>query len=365
LNDEGIINFDANDFDEGYIGPFTWDVKRLAASLNLIGYEKGFSDDEIQRIVYAYAGEYLEQVDDFCRSKQDRFALTLKNTDGKINELLNQARIKSHVALLDSKTIIENYDRKFIRNKYVSNVDKDLYEQLMQAFRTYLETVPENKKYHNRNSTANELVYTVKDIVQCASVGIGSAGKVSYLLLLEGRSETLENDVILYMKPAQKSALSYVITNADIDKYFAHDGLRTVLCSYAMQASTPRWLGYTTLNGMPFLVDAVTAHAEDLRWSNINDINDIVQVARCLGKVTGRDVDNDEYCSTSVSFVAKIHCVTDADCVNTPSDISSLPFNLIPQNAENSIRDAIQGRNDEFIDDIVEFAMVNERILSI
>jgi uncharacterized protein (DUF2252 family) len=27
-----------NDFDEAYVGPFTWDIKRLAASLTLLGY---------------------------------------------------------------------------------------------------------------------------------------------------------------------------------------------------------------------------------------------------------------------------------------------------------------------------------------
>ena len=89
------------------------------------------------------------------------------------------------------------------------------------------------------------------------------------------------------MKPAQKSAVSYVVHNPTIDEYFKHDGLRTVLCSYAMQASTPKWLGYTSIGSVACLVDEVTAHSEDLEWDDINDINDVLEVVTYLGQATG------------------------------------------------------------------------------
>ncbi len=276
-----------NDFDEGYVGPFTWDVKRLIASINLICYSKGFSDKEIEHILIIFVEEYLKQVYEFCKHSKDHFALTLKNTSGKIKKLLNETRIKSHVAHLDSMTFIENYDRRFIRSKNVQDVDDNLRDNLMRAFEKYLETVPENKRHSEKGSSDGQLTYTIKDIVARSSPGIGSAGKVSYSFLLEGRSETLENDVILYMKPAQKSALSYVIRNPTLDEYFKHDGLRTVLCSYAMQASTPKWLGFTTLGTIPCLVDAVTAHSADLDWSDINDFKDVVEVIEYLGRAMG------------------------------------------------------------------------------
>jgi uncharacterized protein (DUF2252 family) len=129
--------------------------------------------------------------------------------------------------------------------------------------------------------------YRIKDIVARASPGVGSAGKVSYSILIEGPTETLDRDIVLYMKPAQKSAISFVIENAELEKYFRHDGLRTVLCSYAMQASTPRWLGYTSIGHVACLVDEVTAHAEDLDWNDIVDIAEIIEVVDYLGKTTG------------------------------------------------------------------------------
>lgn len=277
-----------NDFDEGYIGPFTWDVKRLLASINLIAYSKGFSDREIEHILIICAEEYLKQVYDFCKRSKDHFALTLKNTSGKIKKLLNETRIKSHVAHLDSMTAIENYDRRFVRSKYVKDVDEKLRDDLIRAFQKYLETVPDVKKNSEGSVSTGQLAFRIKDIVARSSPGIGSAGKTSYSFLIEGRTETLENDVVLYMKPAQKSAVSYVVRNPIVDQYFKHDGLRTVLCSYAMQASTPKWLGYTTLGSTPCLVDAVTAHSEDLDWSDINEFNEFVEVIQYLGRAMGK-----------------------------------------------------------------------------
>ena len=262
-------------------------MKRLIASINLICYSKGFSDREIEHILIVFVEEYLKQVYHFCKNAKDHFALTLRNTSGKIKKLLNEARIKSHVAHLDSMTCIENYDRRFIRSKHIQDVDDNLRDSLMRAFQKYLETIPENKKIAERGLSSAQLTYRIKDIVARSSPGIGSAGKISYSFLIEGRSETLENDVVLYMKPAQRSAISYVVQHPVLDEYFKHDGLRTVLCSYAMQASTPKWLGYTTLGSIPCLVDAVEAHSEDLDWSDVTDFKEIVEVVQYLGKATG------------------------------------------------------------------------------
>jgi uncharacterized protein (DUF2252 family) len=299
LNNQGILNFDVNDFDEGYCGPFTWDVKRLLASLNIVAHSKGFSDREIEEILRVCAEAYLKQVYEFCKRPDEKFSLTLKNTTGKVKKLLNETRIKSHAAHLDKMTVIKDYDRKFIRSEKIKDVDETLREQIFmvtnfsskvfkehflffKAFQNYLKSIPQNKKGENKDQS-----YNIKDVVARSSPGIGSAGKVSYSILLEGPTETLENDVILYMKPAQKSAISYVVQNPELEQYFRHDGLRTVLCSYAMQASTPKWLGYTSLGSIPCLVDEVTTFSEDLGWGDIHDFNEIVEVVTFLGRATG------------------------------------------------------------------------------
>ncbi|CAF1395456.1 unnamed protein product [Adineta ricciae] len=344
LDNHGILNFDVNDFDEGYCGPFTWDVKRLLASLNLVAHSKGFSDAEIEEILRTCAQAYVKQVEAFCEHPEQEFSLTLKTTSGKIKKILNETRVKSHVEHLNTMTVIEDYDRRFIRSKMIKDVDENLRAQITQAFDDYVRTIPEYKKKGSK--TWESYTYNIKDVVARSSPGIGSAGKVSYSILVEGPTETLENDIVLYMKPAQKSAISYVIHNPELEQYFQHDGLRTVLCSYAMQSVTPQWLGYTTLGTIPCLVDEVTAHSEDLDWDDINDLNDILEVVTYLGRAT-----------------AKIHCVADSDCVNTPGDVSCLPFSIIPTHTEKTIRDAVGSGEEEFVNEMVEFGMLYGKLV--
>ena len=55
---ERRMDFDLNDFDETLPGPFEWDLKRLAASLEVAGRDRGFADAEREAVVRACAASY-------------------------------------------------------------------------------------------------------------------------------------------------------------------------------------------------------------------------------------------------------------------------------------------------------------------
>ena len=50
--------FDINDFDETLPGPWEWDVKRLAASFEVMGRDRGFSPADRRNVVMAGVREY-------------------------------------------------------------------------------------------------------------------------------------------------------------------------------------------------------------------------------------------------------------------------------------------------------------------
>ena len=54
--------FDVNDFDETLPGPFEWDVKRLAASLEIAATGRGFDDKVRAQVVPARVGAYRETI---------------------------------------------------------------------------------------------------------------------------------------------------------------------------------------------------------------------------------------------------------------------------------------------------------------
>jgi uncharacterized protein (DUF2252 family) len=322
MNSAGVLVFDVNDFDEAYVAPFTWDLKRLAASLALIGYQKALSDAEIDQVIAAAAQSYARQVEQFAHDERtNSFALTLSNTQGKLHEVLQVARQATRVALLDSTTHIENYDRRFTHDKLATPVDSATRKKAEAAFKTYLSTIPASKRFAT-------LSYNIKDICARRGMGIGSAGYPSFNFLVEGPTEALENDIIIYMKQAQTASPSRVSTDAAVKNYFLHDGHRTVVSQRALQAYADPWLGYTTYEGVGQLVAEVSPYSADLEWGNINVLSDILGMAHDLGRAT-----------------AKIHCVADTDSDQT----------LVPFSTDAAIHAVLAGREQEFVKMITVF----------
>jgi len=92
---------------------------------------------EIQQILQTCAEAYLRKVYEFCNQPNSHFSLTLKNTSGPIKKLLNEARIKSHATHLEGLTVIEDYERHFIRSKTMKDVDDDTRAELMKVCFNY------------------------------------------------------------------------------------------------------------------------------------------------------------------------------------------------------------------------------------
>ena len=69
---ERRLVFDINDFDETLPGPCEWDVKRLAASLEVAGRDRGFADADREAIVLACVSTYRTAMARVRRHDQPR-----------------------------------------------------------------------------------------------------------------------------------------------------------------------------------------------------------------------------------------------------------------------------------------------------
>jgi uncharacterized protein (DUF2252 family) len=289
VNDAGILVFDVNDFDEAYLGHFTWDLKRMAASLALLGFVKALSDETIAEMIEAYAAAYLEQVERFHRTGADEeFRLTLENTEGALHAVLQEARLQTRWHMLEGATRVEGHDRVFRESASARLLDDDEREEVLAAYSDYLETIPERKRQHS-------VSYDVKDVVGRVGFGIGSAGLPAYNLLVEGRSQALENDVILSMKQGNVAAPSRVVEDERIREHFEHSGHRTAISQRALQAHADPWLGWCELRGTGQVVQEISPYEADLSWEHLADPEEILPLLTYLGQAT-----------------AKIHCVSDA-----------------------------------------------------
>lgn len=329
MNASGQLVFNVNDFDEAYVGPFTWDLKRFVASVALIAYAKALSDEVITNLVTRFATAYLTELRAIAVGGDDAIgSITLENADGVLRQVLQQARLNTRVDLLNEQTTIDNYDRRFSLGDGVFEVDEATRAAVVNAFERYLDTLPTSGAHRRPISVR------IKDIVMRKGVGIGSAGLPSYNLLLEGHTEALENDVIIYMKQAQVPAVARYIDDERVRSYFIHQGHRTAESQRALQAYADPWLGYTELNGIGQLVAEVSPYAADLDWSDVNEPDDLAGVIADLGRA-----------------VARMHSVAD--------DESS--HDLVNFSTEEAIAEAIDKDEEGFVAHLVDFAHVYGR----
>ncbi|MFB6439954.1 DUF2252 domain-containing protein [Streptomyces sp. NPDC056411] len=284
----GRLIFNVNDFDEAYVGPFTWDLKRFAASVALIGYAKALSDEQISDLVRIYAAAYRERIHALASGakgadKDELPPFTLDTAEGPLLAALRDARSMTRFGLLDSMTEIRDFERRFADGGGSIELDAATRYKVLAAFDGYLETLPES-------SLTRPDSYRVKDVVGRRGIGIGSAGLPSYNILLEGNSDALENDVVIYMKQAQTPAVSRHITDPAVRGYFQHEGHRTVISQRALQDHADPWLGWTEIeeggSRKGQLVAEISPYAVDLDWSDIDDLEEISAVVADLGRAT-------------------------------------------------------------------------------
>lgn len=325
MNSEGTLIFDVNDFDEAYVGHFSWDLRRFVASLALMGWQKALPERAVRELAETYLRSYIAQVVHYVRrDEDDEFGLRLDNSRGAIQELLLRARLSRRVDLLESVTVLDDYDRRFRRGRGVRDLGEAEYAQVCDAFETYVERLPGNKR------SERPVYYRVKDVVGRKGFGIGSAGLPAFNVLIEGSSEALENDVVLSVKQSNIAAPSRLTREAAVRDYFEHEGHRTVLSQRALQVHTDPLLGYTEIAGAGFVVSELSPYEMDLDWSDLTEPEDIAPVLEDLGRAT-----------------AKVHCVSDEDSDQT----------LVTFQTEDAIHSVVEGRVDEFVGEIIDFGI--------
>ncbi|PZH02421.1 DUF2252 domain-containing protein [Streptomyces sp. NTH33] len=324
LDANGCLVFGVTGFDEAYVGPFTRDLERFAASLAVLGYAKALSDEQITGLVTLYATAYRDRIHALATgAKSDEVPpFTLDTAEGPLLDTLRDARSLTRLGLLESMTEIRDFERRFAPGGGSIELDAATRYKVLAAFDGYLETLPDA-------SLARPDSYRVKDVAGRRGFGTGPAGLPSYDILLEGHSDALEDDVVISIRQARSPAASQYVTDRAVRDHFEHQGHRTVVCRRALQTHADPWLGWTELDGAGQVVAEVSPYAVGLDWGDIDDPEEIAQVVADLGRAT-----------------AAMHAAAD--------DLSG--ESLVPFSTERAIDAAIAGDEEGFAPLLVDFA---------
>ena len=324
MDGEGVLVFDVNDFDEAYLGPFTWDLRRFVASLALMCWQKAMPDKAIDELCGRFLRAYVDQVRYFVEQDRDHeWALRLDTATDGVRTALQEAQLSTRVALLDKLTVVEDYRRRFRHGPRTRELGGRERRRLEKAYETYLDTIPESKRL-------GSISYQLKDAIATAGFGIGSAGLPAYNLLVEGHTQALENDIVLSVKQGNVAAPSRVVDDEAARAHFHHHGHRTAVSQSALQAHADPWLGWTEMGSTGYVVAEVSPYESDLDWTEMSEPKHLMPVVEQLGRAA-----------------AKVHCVSDKDAGETP---------LVDFQTEDAVAEAIGDRVEDFVADLTGFA---------
>jgi uncharacterized protein (DUF2252 family) len=323
-NDNNV--FDTTDFDEGYLGPYIWDLRRMAVSIFLAAKENGLSSSDAQDIVQNFLDAYLNKMTDFKGTNDElSYHLEESNTNGVVKDLIQEAAGKSRSSLLNKYTLLNNSNnRVFQTTSELQTVSSSTYSAIAAAMSSYIASIPSSKRYSNS-------YYTLKDIRLKLGSGIGSLGKYRYYLLIEGQSSATDDDVILEMKQEGSSAVAIAAPSLlPSSVYENHEGERVTIATKAMLSNTDRLVGYTTVNGIPFMLHEKSPYQVDFDYTLLTTKSKFMDAMGYAGKV-----------------VAKNHALSDKD------------YNaaIVPVSVDKEVTDIVSGNKAAFKNEILNFAL--------
>ncbi len=293
--------FSVDDFDEGYLGQYVWDLRRLATSMVLAGRVNGIADSDITTAINTMVGAYVSEMNNFMGSSAElSFQLKNGNTSGVVQSTISASSNDSRSNLLSKYTQVTNGVRSFqtIANT-LATVNSTTYNSIVAAMSSYISTISSSKQYAAS-------YYQVKDIRQKLGSGVGSLGKLRYYVLIEGPSTSTSDDVILELKQEVSSAVAPASSNAQtlLSADGSNDGNRVAMTNKAQTINADVLAGYATINGMTFYFHEKSPFEEDFDYTQLTSAGKLNTAATYLGQAlaSAHAVSDQDYNSAIVTY---------------------------------------------------------------
>lgn len=259
--------FDINDFDETLPGPWEWDVKRLAASVEICGRDRGFPEADRADMVLSCVQGYRQAMREFAKmgnldvwyahmdvdTLQERFADQMpKKTRKAAEKTVEKAKGKDSTRAIAKLTEVVDGKLRVVSDPPIVVPMRDIVAQagftnaqqersidvaklVGRILSEYRLTLPPDKR---------RLVeqYEGVDIARKV-VGVGSVGTRAWIVVMRGAGN--DDPLVLQVKEAQESVLERFVGKSA----FHEHGERVVRGQQAMQTASDMLLGWCRLPG--------------------------------------------------------------------------------------------------------------------
>jgi uncharacterized protein (DUF2252 family) len=243
---ERHLVFDVNDFDETLPGPWEWDVKRLAASIEIaarsVTLVAGTPGQAVQGMVWAYRQRmgqlaamspldvWYERIDvdavlALARRRKTSSARTVERMIAHARQHTSLAALPKLTELVDGRRRIVEDPPLILHAQHELDVPRKVIESCLESMS------PERRVLLDR--------YRVVDAARKV-VGVGSVGTRCHVALLMDHDDGAP--LFLQVKEAEASVLA---PYAGVSSY-RHQGERVVTGQRLMQAASDVFLGWAT-----------------------------------------------------------------------------------------------------------------------
>jgi uncharacterized protein (DUF2252 family) len=264
--DNRQVYFDINDFDEAALAPASWELVRLAASLQVGLIELGLSVDRVAMLVEALIAEYAAALAGGKAGWIER-----GTARGIVEQLLDQLSDRKRPAFLDRRTVLVDKERRLL-----VDTGKAL-PATMEERAQVTATVDSFAASQGRPD-----FFRVLDVARRIA-GTGSLGVPRYVVLVEGKGSP-DGNYLIDLKRAAPSTLGTLF--ASLQPQWASAADRITGVQHHMQAVTAAWLHPVTHLGQPFVLRALQPSEDRLPFDEFGKQHDlfdgaIAMLARC------------------------------------------------------------------------------------
>ncbi len=279
---DGSLVFDINDFDETIVGPFEWDVKRMAASLILAGREAGVKNLQCQEASAFFLDNYRRMIQALSRMPVltlARYQVHRLNNFSTIAGVLQVAERatplhnlialteKSHSAVKTSlpgqsttpprsrSKSASTPEAAPLTNRHFKNIEpnltpvtSDVARSVLDSLTTYVESLLPERRHFFAQYTPIDVSFKV--------VGTGSVGLRDYCIYMQG--STRKDPLFLQIKEEVLSGYASYLGQTAATAY--HQGRRVAEGARAMQFQSDPFLGWTTIDNRDYLVRQLNDH---------------------------------------------------------------------------------------------------------
>ncbi|WP_036232245.1 DUF2252 family protein [Marinobacterium litorale] len=248
-----VLRFGLDDFDDGVIGDYQYDLWRLTISLELALREQKVKRKKADQVIDTLADAYLGAFSQDIERVADWVARP-DSSDGLLRKFLEKTeRKKSREKMLEKWTDLDGSGERVFKPGHpkLAVLDSVTSDALTEALSDYQATLDDHVPGHSHQH------FRVKAVARRVNAGTGSLGCDRYYALIEGAATDDHDDVILDIKAQQKPAAWHAMTDREQSEYnhlFQHEGERHCRAFQALARHPDPYVGWLELDNQVFSV---------------------------------------------------------------------------------------------------------------